>query len=86
MQETWIRSLAQEDPTCHREAKPMCHNYEAPVRSRAPKPQLLKPTHSRAHTLQQEKPLGEMMHSVIYNTNGVLKVFEKSYGKEIYYT
>ena len=57
MQETWIRSLAQEDPTCHREAKPMCHNSEAPVRSRAPKPQLLKPMHSRAHTPQQEKPL-----------------------------
>lgn len=32
------------------------------------------------------KYIGEMMHSVIYNANGVLKVFEKSYGKEVYYT
>ena len=27
MQGTWVRSLVQEDPTCRRAAKPMCHNY-----------------------------------------------------------
>ena len=32
------------------------------------------------------KHIGEMMHSVIHNTHGALKVFEKSYGKEIHYT
>ena len=29
-QGTWVRSLAQEDPTCHRATKPMCHNYWSP--------------------------------------------------------
>ena len=29
MQGTWIWSLAQEDPTCHRMTKPMCCNYWA---------------------------------------------------------
>ena len=27
MQETRVQSLVQEDPTCHGEAKLMCHNY-----------------------------------------------------------
>ena len=27
VQETWVQSLVQEDPTCHRKAKLMCHNY-----------------------------------------------------------
>ena len=27
MQETRVRSLAQEDPTCRGATKPMCHNY-----------------------------------------------------------
>ena len=27
MQETWVRSLVQEDSTCHRATNPMCHNY-----------------------------------------------------------
>ena len=27
MQDTWVRALAQEDPTCHRATKPVCHNY-----------------------------------------------------------
>ena len=27
MQETGVRSLVQEDPTCHRATKPMRHNY-----------------------------------------------------------
>ena len=27
VQGTWVQSLVQEDPTCHRAAEPMCHNY-----------------------------------------------------------
>ena len=27
MQETWVRSLVQADPTGHRTTKPMHHNY-----------------------------------------------------------
>ena len=30
MQETWVWSLVQEDPTCSRATKPMHHNYWAP--------------------------------------------------------
>ena len=29
MQGTWVRVLVQEDPMCHRVAKPVCHNYWA---------------------------------------------------------
>ena len=27
--ETWVQSLVQENSTCHRATKPMCHNYWA---------------------------------------------------------
>ena len=27
MQETWVRALVQEDPTCRGATKPMRHNY-----------------------------------------------------------
>ena len=27
MQGTQVRSLVQEDPTCHGAAEPLCHNY-----------------------------------------------------------
>ena len=27
MQGSWVRALVWEDPTCHRAAKPMSHNY-----------------------------------------------------------
>ena len=37
MQGTQVQALIQEDPTCRRATKPMCHNYWACV------PQLLKP-------------------------------------------
>ena len=61
VQGTWVWSLVQEDPTYHRAAKlmykscwahglePVSHSYWALM------PQLLKPTHPRAHTLQLEK-------------------------------
>ena len=50
-QETQVRALVQEDPTCRGATKPVHHNYWAHV------PQLLKPTRPRARALQQEKPL-----------------------------
>ena len=62
MQKTQIRSMVQEDPTCCRAAKPMCHNYWACTLAPgncnywAQKPQLLKPACPRACALQQEKP------------------------------
>ncbi|KAJ8781944.1 hypothetical protein J1605_010692 [Eschrichtius robustus] len=48
MQGTRVRSLVQEDPTCRRATKPMCHKRACtpePVslRLRAREPQLLKP-------------------------------------------
>ena len=27
VQGTWVQALVQEDPTCRRATKPMCHNY-----------------------------------------------------------
>ena len=45
-QETRIRSLAREDPTCRGATKPVHHNYWACA------PQLLKPTHPRTRVLQ----------------------------------
>ena len=55
MQETWVQSLIQEDPTCHEANNPVHHNYRAYV------PQLLS---SCAHGLQQEKPLQWEAHAV----------------------
>ena len=49
-----VRSLVQEDPTC------LSNWAHVPqllsLRSRAGKPQLLKPARPRAHTRQEEKP------------------------------
>ena len=28
-QGTWVRSLVQEDSTCHRATKPLCHDYRS---------------------------------------------------------
>ena len=60
VQGTQVLSLVQEDPTCHRATKPVCHYYC----SRAHEPQLLS-LHAttteactpRAHVPQQEKPM-----------------------------
>ena len=57
MQETWVRSLVWEDPTCSGATKPVYHNYWARAlepRSRnywAYKPQLLEPVlcNKRSH-------------------------------------
>ena len=27
MQETWVRALLREDPTCHGAIEPVCHNH-----------------------------------------------------------
>ena len=61
MQETQVRSLVREDPTCHGATKPVGHNHSAwalepGIRNHwAHEPQLLKPAHSRAQGPQQEK-------------------------------
>ena len=62
MQETRVRALVWENPTCHGATKPVSHNYWACALEPASHnywihaPQLLKPAHPRAHALQQEKP------------------------------
>ena len=71
MQGTWVQFLVQENPTCHRAAKPMCHNYWActlePTSHScwAHVPQLLKPVHlepmlhnqrSHLHTTMKSSP------------------------------
>ena len=49
MQETWVRALVQEDPTCRGSTKPVHHNYGAWALDPASHsywacmPQLLKP-------------------------------------------
>ena len=55
-QETWVRSLVQEDPTCLAAAKAM-HPQLLSLCSWAREPKLLKPTCPRAHEPQQEKPV-----------------------------
>ena len=63
MQESQVRSLIQEDPTCLRAAKPVYHNCWACALASgshsywAHMPQLLKPACPRACAPQQEKPL-----------------------------
>ena len=49
MQETWVQSLGQEDPTCCGATKPMCHNYWAQEAQQG------KPLQSEAHTPQLEE-------------------------------
>ena len=51
MQGTWVWSLFQKDPSCHRATKPECHNYWARVLH------LQKPARSGACPLQEERPL-----------------------------
>ena len=55
MQETQVRSLVPEDPTCPGASKPVCHNC-LDLCSRAWEPQLLKPSGPRACAPQQETP------------------------------
>ena len=62
MQETWVWSLIQEDPTCHRATKPVSHNYWAcalePSNHNywAPALQLPKPAARRARAPQKKPP------------------------------
>ena len=62
IQGTWVRSLVQEDPTCHRATQPVCHKYWTcalePTSHNywAHVPQLLKPTCPRAHAPQLLSP------------------------------
>ena len=51
MQGIRVRALVWEGPTCRGATKPVSHNYWAHALH------LLKPTRSRAHAPQQEKPL-----------------------------
>ena len=57
VQETRVRSLVQEDPTCLEAAKPvgLCSRARGPQLPSCVL-QLLKPEHPRACALQQEKP------------------------------
>ena len=58
MQGTWVQALVQEDPTCHRATKPLCHNDWA---------RALEPASHNywAHMLQLLKPmcLEPMLHN-----------------------
>ena len=54
MQGTWVQSLVQEDPTCRRGTKPVCHNYW--VCAQEPRGHSYWSAHSRAGA-RQEKPL-----------------------------
>ena len=56
VQETWVRSLVSEDPTCLRATEPSALQLLS-LCSRVWEPQLLKPAHLRVSALQQEKPL-----------------------------
>ena len=77
MQETQVRALVREDPTCRGAAKPMCHNYWACALEPAShnywarEPQLLSPQATtteartpRARAPQQEKPLQWEAHTL----------------------
>ena len=65
MQKTQVWSLIQEDPTCHKAIKSVCHNYWAcalvpgSYNYWALGSQLVKPMCSRACTPQQEEPSNE---------------------------
>ena len=50
---TQVQSLVQEDSTCLRATKPMCHNYWALM------PQSVKPMHPRIHAAQEKPPQWE---------------------------
>ena len=70
MQETWIRSLAQEDPTCRIATKLVGHDYRACALEPgicsywAYAPQLPKCECPGVQALQQEKPLKWEAHTL----------------------
>ena len=69
MKETRVQSLVQEDPTCCKATKPMCHNHWACALEPgchsdwAPRRQLLKSAHSRACGPKQEKSPPQEAHT-----------------------
>ena len=70
MQETWVRPLDQEDPTCLRVTKPMHLNYWA-LALEPRSPQLLSPCAAtteaqepEAHSVQQQKPPRWEVHAL----------------------
>ena len=54
---TWVRSLVQEDPTCHRATKPVCHitKAHAPYSPRSATREATYKTREQPHSLQLEK-------------------------------
>ena len=56
-QETQVRSLVQEDSTCHGAIKPMHHNYWSPRTLQLPKPSHLKHGLPNNRTHHCEKPM-----------------------------
>ena len=54
MQEAWVRSLIQEDPTGLGATKPVCHDYRDCALE--PGSFTTEPAHPRAGAPQQEKP------------------------------
>ena len=68
VQRTQVRSLVQEDPTCRRAAKPMCHNYWPCTLE----PACLEPatTMRSLHSLQLEKARAQQQRP-----NGAKKMF-----------
>ena len=58
MWETWVQSLVQENSTCHRATKPMCHNYWAHALQQEKLSGMRNPqsaTKSSLYSLQLEK-------------------------------
>ena len=56
MQETWVQSLVQEDPTCLRAAKPVHRNYWACMCSRAGELPLRSPDASATEVCTPQSP------------------------------
>ena len=56
MQGTWVRSLVQEDSTCHGATKSVCHNYRARALQLL-KPECREPTRPSKRSHHNEKPV-----------------------------
>ena len=56
MQQAGVQSLVQEDSACHRETKPLCHNYWTHLLQLL-KPPSLQPMLRNKRSLWDEKPV-----------------------------